>query len=326
MMLAGGCPGPRGVPDYLATDEALARSLAAIEETSRDAELARSLAEQEDAAVARRLNASSLPTFGSAPGWPQPAASARQCPRAHPLQHCVPRPGVGHTCDRCGRSVKAPSTIWRCSTCNYDLCEACGGQAPRPQQPFPPAPAVLGQGPPVRPASSFASGAAGAASAGTEGEDRGMIYVPCEIGSITVEMMVDTGAQMSVISAPLAKRFGLMTKLDSRHQGMATGVGSARIMGKLRGVQVKLGLVEFALDFSVLGLDEPLLMLGLDQMRRFKCICDLEKDCLRFGGRDGVEVAFLPSATRSAADTLRCPTMYCEQPTGTLGLSNKVRE
>lgn len=136
-----------------------------------------------------------------------------------------------------------------------------------------------------------------------------MVYVPCEIGDVAVEMMVDTGAQMSVISAPLAQRFGLMSHLDSSHQGVASGVGQARILGKLRGVPVKLGLVEFALDFSVLGIDEPLLMLGLDQMRRFKCIVDLEKDCLRFGGRDGVEVAFLPQASRPFDMAMRCPMM-----------------
>mmetsp|Transcript_128873 Transcript_128873/g.313163 ORF Transcript_128873/g.313163 Transcript_128873/m.313163 type:complete len:138 (+) Transcript_128873:3-416(+) len=137
-----------------------------------------------------------------------------------------------------------------------------------------------------------------------------MVYVACVIGDGgAVEMMVDTGAQMSVISAPLAQRFGLMAHLDRSHQGVASGVGQARILGKLRGVPVKLGLVEFALDFSVLGIDDQLLMLGLDQMRRFKCIVDLEQDCLRFGGRGGVEVPFLPNPPRTADYAMRCPMM-----------------
>merc|ERR1711924_324739 len=100
------------------------------------------------------------------------------------------------------------------------------------------------------------------------------------------EMLVDTGAQMSVISSPLVRQLGL-----------ASGVGYARILGRLRGVPVRLGThsgVEFALDFSILGVDQELLMLGIDQMRRFECIIDLQKQCLVFGGSGGSEVAFLP--------------------------------
>jgi len=57
---------------------------------------------------------------------------------------------------------------------------------------------------------------------------------------------------------------------------------------------VKLGPVEFSLDFRVLGVEQPLLILGVDQMRRFKCVVDLDKQVLLFGGRDGCEVPFLP--------------------------------
>lgn len=125
-----------------------------------------------------------------------------------------------------------------------------------------------------------------------------LLYVACEMGNRAVEMMVDTGAQSSVISMPLVRTLGLESRLDSRYQGMAAGVGTARILGKLRGVPVKIGHVEFALDFSVLGVDQPLLMLGIDQMRRFRCVVNLERDCLIFGGTDGVEVPFLPSDSK----------------------------
>lgn len=121
-----------------------------------------------------------------------------------------------------------------------------------------------------------------------------LVHIACEIAGVTVEMMVDTGAQMSVISAPLANRLNLQSRLDTSEQGIASGVGQARIHGKLRGIPVCLGHVEFALDFSVLGVDELMLILGIDQMRRFKCIVDLERECLVFGGNGGVEVPFLP--------------------------------
>jgi len=142
-------------------------------------------------------------------------------------------------------------------------------------------------------------------------EDEGMLYVACEIGGITLEMMIDTGAQTSVISAPLMQQLRLTGHLDSSQQGIATGVGQARILGKLRGVPVKMGHVEFKLDFSVIEMNENLFMLGLDQMRKCKCIVDLENRNLVFGGTGGIEVPFLrdPPKRTMRLSNAGCPTM-----------------
>ena len=95
-----------------------------------------------------------------------------------------------------------------------------------------------------------------------------------------------------------------------------------------------MGHVEFRLFFLVLDNNDPFLILGkelknafprditswwhplphdivfssstspgLDQMRRFKCLVDLESNVLRFGGKEGVEVPFLdPEMSREAAN------------------------
>jgi len=124
-----------------------------------------------------------------------------------------------------------------------------------------------------------------------------MCVVPCVIGdNVCVEMMVDTGAQSSVISAPLVQKLGIeSSKLDRSECGIAAGVGRANIVGKLRNVLCEFGHVEFAIDFIVLDISDPILLLGLDQMRKYKCIVDLEREKLIFGGAGGVEVPFLPS-------------------------------
>lgn len=106
--------------------------------------------------------------------------------------------------------------------------------------------------------------------------------------------MVDTGAESSVISESLAKELGLYHQLDRRSQGIASGVGQARIVGEIRDAVVTLGHVEFLMDFMVLQVPQKLMLLGLDQMRKYKCIVNLEKDVLVFGGSGGVEVAMLP--------------------------------
>merc|ERR1719491_447412 len=78
-------------------------------------------------------------------------------------------------------------------------------------------------------------------------------HLACEIGDRAIEMLVDTGAQSSVISMPLVQQLNLQSRLDSSQQGIATGVGTARILGRLRGIPVRMGVMEFSLDFSVLG-------------------------------------------------------------------------
>lgn len=124
------------------------------------------------------------------------------------------------------------------------------------------------------------------------------LYVPCEIGAHEVEILVDTGAEMSIISESLARQLDLLHRLDKRYRGTARGVGSAAILGKVFDVPVKLGQVEFELTFSVLQTQNCELILGLDLMRYFKCLVDLEKNCLIFGGSGGVEVPFLASSRK----------------------------
>eukprot|EP00928_Gymnodinium_smaydae_P039520 TRINITY_DN26988_c1_g3_i1.p1 TRINITY_DN26988_c1_g3~~TRINITY_DN26988_c1_g3_i1.p1 ORF type:complete len:304 (-),score=41.97 TRINITY_DN26988_c1_g3_i1:212-1123(-) len=126
------------------------------------------------------------------------------------------------------------------------------------------------------------------------------LYVSCIIGQHEVEMLVDTGAEMSVISESLARQLNLSDRVDRRYRGTAKGVGSAQIIGKVFDVPVQLGHVEFELNFSVLQLERCELILGLDLMRHFKCLVDLEKNSLVFGGAGGVAVPFLASARARA--------------------------
>lgn len=140
-----------------------------------------------------------------------------------------------------------------------------------------------------------------------------MCVVPCVIGNdgVCVEMMIDTGAQTSVMSLSLVRQLQLESRIDRRHQGIAAGVGQARIVGKMYDVACELGHVEFPMDFMVLDVQEKLLLLGLDLMRRYKCIVDLERNVLIFGGAGGVEVSMLPADQQHIAirSQLGCPFM-----------------
>jgi Aspartyl protease len=127
-------------------------------------------------------------------------------------------------------------------------------------------------------------------------DDKSLCYVTCEINNRLVEMMVDTGAQTSVISDGLMRKLNLGKMLNTWYTGVASGVGTARILGRIERCPVQIGNVEFMLYFCVLETPDDLLLLGIDQMRRFKCQVDLEDNKLVFGGKGGVEVDLLSSS------------------------------
>jgi hypothetical protein len=91
----------------------------------------------------------------------------------------------------------------------------------------------------------------------------------------------------------MVKHLGLERHLNRSIQGEASGVGTAKIEGILENVACQIGHVEFRLFFLVLNTNSPWLIFGLDQMRRFKCLIDLDSNHIVFGGKDGVSVPFM---------------------------------
>ena len=277
-------------------DARLAASLAvpavsgAVSQEASDARLAASLAQPAGSAAIPHAVAAPLPASA-------PYAANLRCREGCALTPFSASPHQRVQCDRCGNRISAGRQTLSCLAHDYDVCETCAAAPPAPQivqgRVLPSPPQGVVQGTIVHRASG--RGIVGErAVAGPTGVDGGMVLVECRFGdAAAVEMMVDSGAQHSVISAPLARRLGLMNRLDRSEQGVAAGVGRARIIGKLRSVAIYLKNVEFALDFSVLEVPDQLLLLGLDQLRRFRCIIDLEQNVLVFGGAGGVQVPFL---------------------------------
>ncbi|GKY95644.1 hypothetical protein MPSEU_000525600 [Mayamaea pseudoterrestris] len=124
-------------------------------------------------------------------------------------------------------------------------------------------------------------------------QDDHMLFVNCTLDDRKVNLLVDSGASMSAMSLVVLRKLGLMDKLNASVSGACGGVGSANIVGVVENLICLVGHVEFRLYFLVLDSELPSVVLGLDQMRRFQCVIDMESDCLCFGGKDGVKVPFL---------------------------------
>lgn len=120
-----------------------------------------------------------------------------------------------------------------------------------------------------------------------------MLFVPVRINGHLVKAFVDTGAQTTLINVPCAKRCDLMHLLDRSYSGVAYGVGTQRIIGRVHVANLQLGVKDFLpSSFNVVE-NEPLeMMLGLDTLKRHRCKIDLDENALIIGS-SGSRVPFL---------------------------------
>jgi len=117
-----------------------------------------------------------------------------------------------------------------------------------------------------------------------------MLYVDCEVNGVEVKAFVDSGAQITIMSQICAQRLGLMRLIDRRYQGMAKGVGTSKILGRVHAAQMKMGGMHITISINVLEDDSMEFLFGLDNLRRHQMCIDLKDNMLKC---DNMKVPFL---------------------------------
>jgi len=110
-----------------------------------------------------------------------------------------------------------------------------------------------------------------------------MLYCNVSINGHNIAALIDSGAQMTIMSKACAERCGLLRFLDTRMASVARGVGESKILGKIHSALLKIGNQFVDVSISIIEQNTLEFIFGLDMMRKHRAVIDLRRDVLVLG-------------------------------------------
>eukprot|EP00184_Porphyridium_aerugineum_P000466 CAMPEP_0184701840 /NCGR_PEP_ID=MMETSP0313-20130426/21843_1 /TAXON_ID=2792 /ORGANISM="Porphyridium aerugineum, Strain SAG 1380-2" /LENGTH=458 /DNA_ID=CAMNT_0027162081 /DNA_START=84 /DNA_END=1460 /DNA_ORIENTATION=- len=118
-----------------------------------------------------------------------------------------------------------------------------------------------------------------------------MLFINARVNGQPVVAFVDSGAQQTIISKQCAARCNILHLMDNRFRGIAKGVGTAQILGRIHLAEMQIENQFLVCSFTVMEDFSYDILFGLDMLRKHQASIDLSQDCLHICG---VQAKFLP--------------------------------
>ncbi|GMM29010.1 Ddi1 protein [Martiniozyma asiatica (nom. inval.)] len=108
-----------------------------------------------------------------------------------------------------------------------------------------------------------------------------MLYIPIKINNIEIPAFVDTGAQRTIFPVQLIEKCHLTNLVDDRFKGVAQGVGTQEIKGRIHSLSITFN-DGFVADGSVTVLDtkDVGMLIGLDWLKKHRAFIDLTNNSM----------------------------------------------
>ncbi|XP_074489849.1 nuclear receptor-interacting protein 3-like [Sebastes fasciatus] len=137
-----------------------------------------------------------------------------------------------------------------------------------------------------------------------EGEEEDFIYVPCKCLGREVNVLIDTGCKLNLMSSLTVERSGLKDLVEENKME-TDGFPFQRklcIDGHIRELSLTIGQLRVMCSFAIIESNRPLMSLGNKTLKSLKCVIDTEKQMLVFGTsvREQLQFAKKPFNERSS--------------------------
>lgn len=140
-----------------------------------------------------------------------------------------------------------------------------------------------------------------------EQEEGDLIYVPSKCLGQDVNVLIDTGCKLNLMSSRTVEKLGLKGLVDENKME-TEGFPFQRelcIDGHIRELNLTIGQLRIMCSFVIVESNRPLMSLGNKTLRSLKCVIDTEKQMLVFGTSVREQVQFVKKSFNESSSDFR---------------------